>query len=139
MEPALIRVMTDADWQLFPKFKKDDFACRCPCRVLFVSYQTIVFLDAIQKCLNCDLIINRGGSCTAHNKAVGGTMQSFHIALPKRGLPAMAVDFVPIGLPLSVAYNKTDVMLGNTGGLILEPTWIHMDSRKIRYRETKRN
>lgn len=78
------------------------------------------------------IVINSGYRTVAHNKAVDGASASYH-------LYGLAADIVVPGyLPITVARVAQSVM-GNTGGIGLYQSFVHIDARVNAYRFDKRS
>tara|TARA_R100000656_G_scaffold1216_1_gene2328 strand:+ start:783 stop:1229 length:447 start_codon:yes stop_codon:yes gene_type:complete len=122
-------------------FQAREFRCPC-CGVNTVHKELVEVLDMIRKKIGVSIRINSGVRCEAHNRSIGGALRSYH--LPREGI-GHAAD-ITFGrtinkLPLNIArlfIVSTDVLSGK-GGVILYPTWVHVDVRHILSRNTYRN
>lgn len=60
-------------------FSKHEFACKCGCGYFVVEPELITKLELMRKFTDQPILIHRGCSCPAHNKAVGGKDHSYHL------------------------------------------------------------
>jgi zinc D-Ala-D-Ala carboxypeptidase len=117
--------LTQADGELTvnlsENFTTDELACRC-CRVCTVTPELLAALEALRAQAG-PLVVTSGYRCQAHNKAVGGTPQSYHV----RG---MAADLHPTG---TNAAHLALIALATPGvrgvGLSEEGGFVHVDVR----------
>ncbi len=68
---------------------------------------------------NRQMIITSGYRTPAHNKAVGGAPNSYHVK-------GRAADFVVVGMSPHEVQQKLDAVWD--GGLEYAPTWTHLDT-----------
>ena len=126
------KIMDDSIW-VGQHFQAKEFKCPC-CGENTVHKNLVAALDAIRKQIGTSIRINSGVRCEAHNKAIGGAPRSYH--LPREGIGHAAdITFgrVHNKAPLNIArllITATDVLRGK-GGVILYPTWVHVDVRDV--------
>lgn len=125
------KVMDDSIW-VGQHFQAKEFRCPC-CGANTVSHELVKTLDMVRKKLGTPIRINSAVRCVAHNKSVGGAVQSYHI--PREGIGYAAdITFGRIynkALPLNIIrlfITATDILMGK-GGIILYPAWVHVDMR----------
>lgn len=127
------------DWSQIRQFKKEDVNCSC-CGSDYIAHQIMILADLIRDKFG-PITITSGVRCTLRNVAAGGARDSYHIAMPKRGILGMAVDFRPFPFhnpnQLTRLHEVTLEVLGGLYGCILEESWIHCDIRETSYRATK--
>jgi len=134
------KIMDDSIW-VGQHFQAKEFKCPC-CGSNTVHKALAAALDAIRKQIGTSIRINSGVRCEAHNKAIGGASRSYH--LPREGI-GHAAD-----ITFGHVYNKSainilklfiitaDVLMGQ-GGVILYPTWVHVDVRDALGRDAYRD
>lgn len=66
-------------WNNVKYFSKDEFTCRCGCKLNNIDIKLVKILDSIREHFNHPLIITSGCRCTNHNTKVGGSQGSRHI------------------------------------------------------------
>jgi len=76
-------------------------------------------LEEVRELLGVPLRINSGYRSEAVNKRVGGVRTSAHLF-------CRAADFVPVGMPISEAFDMIRESGITFDQLIIEPTWIHI-------------
>lgn len=136
------------DWKDSHYFKpKIDPRLKCRCCGMMAPHPVLIqLLNFIRKDYGDVIIMVSGTRCTKHNTKVDGAVESYHIAMPRRGVISMAADIRPKGLPniakLDRLYRSCKKMLnqfhGSRGGLIRYGKFIHVDIRHKRYREDRR-
>ena len=60
-------------------FKRSEFACHCGCGANRIDIRLVKILDDIRDYYGKPLVVTSGVRCPKHNKAVGGTSNSWHI------------------------------------------------------------
>lgn len=68
-------------------FTKDEFKCKCGCGGLKYDPKLLTLLEQLRAEIGQPVYITSGYRCPAHNKAVGGAKDSFH-------MKGMAADIV---------------------------------------------
>lgn len=61
-------------------FTRNEFKCKCGCGNDRIDIRLVKILDNIRDYYNKPAIITSGVRCPAHNKAVGGTSNSWHLS-----------------------------------------------------------
>lgn len=104
-------------WNTIKYFKKDEFTCKCGCKLNNIDINLVKVLDEIRMHFNKPVIITSGSRCESHNKVVGGIKNSKH-------LYGKAADIVINGV------STTDV-LNYTNKLVKEGKLSHTYGRTI--------
>ena len=117
-----VKTYRKSDEKLTPNFKVSEFACHDGSTKVLVDYELVCLLQFMRDILNKPLIINSAYRTASHNKAVGGTSNSYHL----------------YGRAFDVSGADVDLMckiLKSIGvkGIIKYPTFVHMDSRPNEY------
>ena len=60
-------------------FKKNEFTCKCGCKLNNTDLDLVKVLDSIRDHFNRPIIISSGCRCTKHNREVGGVRNSKHL------------------------------------------------------------
>lgn len=134
------------DWDKIKWFRKSEVDCPC-CGCSDIEESIILKADNIRDIYGM-VRVNSGVRCPKHNHEVGGAWQSSHIAMPAREILGQALDLAPVkfsnekhGLDfqgeVDKLYHVSCDVLGDSGGCIREPTWVHIDSRKVKFRQIK--
>jgi len=112
-------------------FDTDEFKCKCgKCVSKDIDPNLIPILTDVREHFKSPVIVTSGYRCEEHNKKIGGAKNSYHVK-------ASAVDFVVFGKKVNEVYNYLDDKYPLQYGLINEKTWVHLDTRMIKYREIK--
>lgn len=107
--------------QLAEHFSETELACRC-CGRLQVHPELVSKLETLRRLAGKPVLVNSGYRCPAHNRAVGGAANSYH-------LKGMAADIRVPGLVLA-ELNKLAQQAGFTGiGTYPSQGFIHVDVR----------
>lgn len=124
------KFMDDSIW-VGQYFQAREFKCPC-CGSNKIHSDLIRALDKIRKNIGVAIRVNSGVRCESHNRSIGGAPRSYH--LPRDGI-GYAADITfersTNKLPLDIVrlfITAEDVLLGK-GGIILYPTWVHVDVR----------
>lgn len=112
-------------------FSRRELACRC-CGRCEMKAETLRMAEKIRIVLDdCPMKITSAFRCIKHNVAVGGVSDPDN---PSKHTLGMAIDFVPLGMDLKVAYEKIlkahkDGLLPELGGIGYYPEkgFIHVD------------
>lgn len=67
------------DWNQVKHFKKNEFTCKCGCKLNNTDLDLVKVLDSIRDHFNRPIIISSGCRCTKHNREVGGVRNSKHL------------------------------------------------------------
>jgi len=108
-------------------FKRREFACKCGCGFDVVDQVLLELLEAVRMKFEQPVYITSGCRCVKHNKAVGGAANSKHTF-------GIAADFKVEGVMPSTVYKYLDEALGDSGGLGIYKSWIHLDVRSDKAR-----
>lgn len=125
-----------------------EFACNCKnaCpaketadyRLVQVLQKTVDYFESQLGC-TVRIVITSGNRCVAHNKAVGGAANSKHVAMIAADIQLeYLVKHAPKTwqtIAPAVVYAYLAKALGETGGLKLYATWVHVDMRVTKWRE----
>ena len=65
--------------RLTEHFFRSEFACRCGCGGNTVDWELLELLTFIRKHFNSPVSVHSGFRCPAHNAAVGGKENSYHL------------------------------------------------------------
>lgn len=110
--------------------------CRC-CGMLAPSRAIIVLINEIREEFERKVLVNSGTRCTKYNAKIKGADQSYHIAMPSRGVFSNACDIRP-GNPnlLKELHRACLRVLDSHGGckLYSKLGFIHVDTRPGRWR-----
>ena len=131
---------TKVDWSKIKNFNKREIQCRCLCKSDHISHEIMELADKIREEYGFPIKVNSGVRCLEHNTEVGGAPQSFHIAMPKRGLLCEALDISPIHATKENVFELLQAVFQITGeiyGVIRYGRWIHVDHRSVPYRGRK--
>lgn len=113
-----------------PFFKPHELKCKCGCGQLRIDTALIDCLNDLRSAISVPLMVTSAYRCPAHNKAVGGATHSLHVE-------GMAVDIATRDMEqqnLLVALAKP-----HFGGIIIYPTFVHLDTRVIKLFWDKRH
>lgn len=113
--------------KLSDNFNSEEFACKCGCGFNIISPLLVEELQRIRNKLNAPITIDSGCRCVTHNKAVGGTSESFH----KKGL---AADFTVKGYTPKEISDYLNKCYHDKYGIGVYPTWVHFDVRPTKAR-----
>ena len=113
--------------QVTKNFTDEEFACKCGCGFKGISKKLVEELQILRDTLNAPITINSGCRCEAHNKKVGGAVDSQHTK-------GIAADIVVKGFKPETVYQLLEQRHPNTYGLGLYKTWVHIDVRPIKAR-----
>ncbi len=123
------------DWTKIKWLTEDEVKCSCGCGISALDASVALKFDEIREKWGQPIKITSGVRCTLKNAVIGGARQSYHIAMPERGLLGMALDIKPSNPNHLEQLHKVCLeVMDDSGGVILEPTWCHIDTRLIKYR-----
>ena len=116
----------DGSTQITPNFRVVEFASRCGADQVIIDARLPQILQRIRELHgNRPLSVNSGYRTAAHNTAIGGAANSFHV----RG---MAADITIGGLAPEDICRAAETALreaGIPGGICIYPTFTHVDVR----------
>jgi uncharacterized protein YcbK (DUF882 family) len=104
-------------------FHRREFACKCGCGFDGISPALVKVLEKIRAELGAPIHVVSGCRCAKRNAAVGGVKHSQHVL-------GTASDITADGKPPKQVHAVAARVLGNTGGLGLYPTFVHVDVRQ---------
>ena len=111
-------------------FYREEFECKCDCGFDTVDKILLDILENVRNYFGVPVEINSGCRCEAHNKAVGGSVNSQHRF-------GRAADIVVQGVTPSRVYSYLDANYTDNYGLGLYDTFVHVDSRNRKARWDK--
>lgn len=110
------------DYYLTTHFRSKELSCKCGCDQEKMDYSFMEMLENLRLNLDRPVFVASGFRCPEHNKAVGGTRNSYH-------LKGMAADIV-----CSTAKERHEVVGAalrmGFSGLGIDKQFIHVDNRK---------
>jgi uncharacterized protein YcbK (DUF882 family) len=115
--------------KLSKHFHNHEFFCR-HCRTLpegGIDRKLLEVLDAAREDAGGPIVVSSGYRCTAHNAAIGGAPQSYHV----RGMAADVYSETLDVYALSAILKGVMIRLGVEGGLQVyaESGFVHVDTR----------
>ena len=113
-------------------FKAHEFECPC-CNQLILDVSLVYILNVIRQFTGGPVIVTSGYRCPKHNKAIGGTEQSYH-------LYGQAADIYPLSMTIEEFWEKIKLMShfnSSEYGFIYYPDRkiVHGDCRGQAYRK----
>jgi uncharacterized protein YcbK (DUF882 family) len=116
-------------------FKLEEFACKSgapmPASVRANIERLAKNLQVLRDVVKMPIRINSGHRSEAHNKAVGGAVNSQHVL-------GTAADFVVVGMAPSAVAATIERLISegkmDEGGLKAYSSWTHYDVRRVRAR-----
>jgi len=115
--------------KLSKNFQLSEFECHCGCGLCKPHPKLIEHLQAMRDEVCKPIKVLSGTRCPKHNRAVGGALKSFHM-VQKDG-HSYAADIQIQGLtPKGIA---TIAKRLGFGGIIVYPTFTHVDIRVKKY------
>ena len=108
-------------------FNRKEFACSCGCGFDAVDKVLLDVLTTVREHFNTPVTITSGCRCESHNKKIGGAKKSYHV----RG---KAADIKVRGFHAEEVYNFISQQCPSHFGVILYPSWVHIDVRDMKYR-----
>ena len=69
----------ELNWDNVKYFRKEEFTCKCGCKMNNIDLRLIKILDEIREHFGQACIVTSGCRCSKHNKAVGGVQGSRHV------------------------------------------------------------
>jgi len=122
---------TDGSWTA-KHFTREEFACKCGCGFCEPHPDLVAGLDMLRELIGRPVVINSGCRCPNHNRNVGGVVHSYHVV-------GKAADIIcpPMGVDGLAGLAET-ILCFQVGGIIKEPTWVHVDVRGHKFRDDRR-
>ena len=127
-ETETVLICSRMEEVLSENFKVREFACKDGCKFVVVSKILIQVLQALRQKIGEEIYINSGFRTPTHNKAVGGSLLSYHQY-------GMAADIRAKTKTPEELYEILDEMLGGWGGLELQDTFVHVKCRRKQWRK----
>lgn len=116
--------------RLAEHFYRYEFACKCGCGFATVDTELLLLLVSCRDYFGRPITVNSGCRCPTHNKKVGGEDGSYH-------LDGRAADIVVKGVTPRAVGAWFDTAYPERYGLIVYPTFCHVDSRSGKYRGSR--
>lgn len=69
----------ELNWDNVKYFRKEEFTCKCGCKMNNIDLRLIKVLDEIREHFGQACIVTSGCRCSKHNKEVGGVQGSRHV------------------------------------------------------------
>lgn len=69
----------ELNWDNVKYFRKEEFTCKCGCKMNNIDLRLIKILDEIREHFGQACIVTSGCRCSKHNKEVGGVQGSRHV------------------------------------------------------------
>ena len=113
-------------WNEIKYFKKEEFTCKCGCKLNNIDINLVKILDSIRIHYNNPIIITSGCRCKKNNSLVGGVSNSKH-------LYGKAADFVVLNVPTYEVLNycnklkKDNIIRYTYGKTINMGNAVHID------------
>lgn len=115
------------DYNLTTHFKSSELACKCGCEKIAMENEFLELLERFRKAINRPVFISSGFRCENHNKAVGGSHNSYHL----RG---KAVDIVCKSSIDRYAILREALKIKFTG-IGIHSQFIHVDNRDAEFKK----
>lgn len=117
----------DGNKALSLNFKVKEFACKDGSDPVFIAPKLVEVLQQIRTYFGKAVTINSAYRTPPYNKKVGGVATSQHTY-------GTAADIKIAGVTPKQLYDYVDKLLGNTGGVGLYKTFVHVDVREKKAR-----
>ena len=106
-------------------FERVEFACKCGCGFDTADFELVRALDYLRNHFDARVTITSGCRCEKHNRAVGGSRNSQHLA-------GRAADIVVDGIPPELVAELAEQI--EFGGIGRYEKFTHVDTRTGRAR-----
>lgn len=117
-------------YQVSKHFHRDEFRCKDQCNSVIICRKLVDMLQAVRDHFGVPVAIISGTRCTAHNKAVGGAPNSYH-------LKGMAADIRVANTKAQDVFRFLDENYGDVIGLYqISATNVHVDCRGHSWRKS---
>lgn len=113
-------------------FTDKEFQCQghgCCKKDTLPTKELLDALDALRELVGLPIVVTSGVRCEAHNKAIGGAAESYHVK-------GMAADIYVPRMDMKIL-QKVIENSGLFGGIGVYKSWIHVDVRKGKARWQK--
>ena len=127
-ETETVLICSRMDEVVSKHFHAREFASKDGCKFVLISKILLQLLEGLRERIGEELYINSGYRTPNHNKAVGGTLLSYHQY-------GMAADVRAKTKTPEELYNLLNEMLAGWGGLELHETFVHVDVRMKQWRK----
>lgn len=107
-----------------PNFKVSEFACNDKTNICLINPKLAELLQQIRTKAKAPIIINSAYRTVAYNTKVGGAANSQHIY-------GNAADISCKALTPRQLESIAESILGNSGGIGIYPTFLHVDVRDL--------
>ena len=122
------------DWSKIKYFQKFECACNC-CGLADIDHHLMELADEVRQLYGHPIKVNSGVRCTKHNTSIGGSRDSYHIAMPSRDILGCAMDLAPIERQnLWKLIQAVYEVFGDKHGVIKYLSFAHVDTREKSYR-----
>ena len=118
----------DGDVKLGKSFKLHEFQCSDKSDSVFIDEELIDILQQIRDYFNKPLIVSSGYRTISYNETVKGSAQ-----FSKHCMGIAADVYINNVLPIEIA-KHADRLMKTSGGIILYPGFVHIDTRYQKYR-----
>ena len=115
------------DYNLTTHFKAKELACKCGCNVNSMEHEFMGMLEELRVKLGRPVYITSGFRCPQHNKAVGGSTQSYH-------LKGRASDIVCSNAAERYEVVGAAIKIGFSG-IGIDKGFVHVDNRNSQPRK----
>ena len=117
------------DFSFLKNFKVEDFQCHCPACAHdpsrpYTKTEVMRAVQALRDRMREPLVITRGVSCAAHNKAVGGAGDSRHLPQHADAVDIACADSHEAFIIINYALNQ-----GDFTAFRVYPHHVHLDAR----------
>lgn len=112
-----------------PHFRRRELACRC-CGTCLVDPWLLITLELLRARIARPLTISSGFRCPDHNRAIGGSPQSQHLAGRAADVQAPGLN----SLQLAMAAEQIPYLARGALGLYSDSPHLHLDVRGHRVR-----
>lgn len=116
-------------------FKRQEFDCKCGCKMPIEVYENVIKLagnlQSLRDYLGRPIKINSAYRCPKHNKKIGGVETSQHILGKAADITIQSLKPIEV---YAIIEDLIDFGVMLQGGLGLYDTFVHTDIRKTRAR-----
>lgn len=126
----------DGEKALSEHFRVREFACRDGSDEILIDSELVALLEKLRAHFAAPVRVTSGYRTKAHNRAVGGSASSQHLA-------GKAADIRVDGVSVADAAACAEALMPNSGGIGRYPPkpgraagWLHLDVRKNKSRWT---
>ena len=109
------------NWKDIKFFSPQEFYCHCGCKPIEMDYKLISGLDWLRSVFGVPFTVTSGYRCPAHNKAVDGAKNSFHMSGKAADITVKRKELLPLIYRVAIVSGKFQ------GIGIKENSFIHFD------------